>query len=350
MLSQNLRPHSWDKVVGQDHVVQVLKTLSKSPERSPRSLVLAGSFGSGKTTCARIFAKEVNNINDKGFDLNTSPFYYEYDATVVGKIDSIRELRESFTMGIAGFWKVVVFDEIHAASQAAQTALLKVLEDFEGKVFFIFCTTHVDKIIQTIRSRSLELQFGTVSYRDIVKHLEIVQGEIGALIPDDIRRTIALRSGGHMRDVHMLVDKYLLIGEDSFRMSVSSTVEVFGELFLAMHNNDREILKSSLDTLLTFPLTYLERDMAEFMFEASRAFFLKDESSIAVVNDVIATYGDLTFFVHNYFSDWMANIFRSGHDFYTGMLAFYQLIEKRVNKPAEDFSKVRSLKERAVIR
>ncbi len=351
MLSRSLRPQNWDEVVGQSQVKQVLRSISKDPSKSPRSLIFAGSFGSGKTTCARIMAKEVNGVKDRDYDLEVSPFYYEFDSTVVGNVERIRTLRDSFSLNMLNYWKVIVFDEIHAASTQAQTALLKVLEDLEGRVLFIFCTTHVDKIIPTIRSRSLELQFSVIPYSEVVDHLAGLENIVG-VIPEDIRKIIAVRSGGHMRDVHMLIDKFLLIGEENFRKSVRSSVDLYCDFFMGVYEGDSNKIKESLTMLLTFPLTYLERDMSEFMYELSERFILKIDNNIEGINRVVDAYGDSVMKItQHYFADWMSNIFSSGHDFYTGMLALYQILGKGLSSTNEANQEgVKSLKNRAVIR
>ncbi len=329
MLARDLRPRNLSAVVGQDSVLRVLKAIIKDPDKSPRSLIFAGSFGSGKTTCARVLAKELNGVKEDDYDFNSSPFYYEYDATVIGNVETVRSLRETLGSSYLDYWKVVVFDESHATSTQAQTALLKVLEDVSGKVMFVFCTTHVEKILPTIRSRSLELQFTTISVDKIVSHLGEVEKTLNIIIPDDIKMTIANRSGGHMRDVHMLLDNLLLVGEDSFRSTIKSSVDLYTDFFIACYNDDKDNIKEVLNNMLECPLTHLNKDFSEFIYLVLNAHVMGE--SRPKIDDLLAIYKDGIMKVINiYFSDWIKNIFISSYDFYAGMLAVYHLVRKSV--------------------
>ena len=109
MLTNILRPTTWSEVAGQKENIKILKSIAKNPKDAPKTLILEGEFGCGKTTCARVLAKEVNNIKDPNYDLNLSPFYFEYDSTVIGNINEIRKLRDTFGMGFENYWKVVIF-------------------------------------------------------------------------------------------------------------------------------------------------------------------------------------------------------------------------------------------------
>jgi DNA polymerase III gamma/tau subunit len=326
MLSTELRPLSWNDMAGQKINKEILKKIIKSPETAPKSLIFEGFFGCGKTTSARIMARELNGITDPNFDLNNCPFYYEYDSTVIGNVEKIRELRDSFGVGVQDYWQVIVFDEIQACSNQAQTALLKVLEEVKGRTFFISCTTHIHKVIPTIRSRSLELKFGLVPQDEIVEHLGEVEKKLGITVPEDVKSIVASRSGGHMRNAHMLLDKYMLIGEETFKQSVKSSTNLYCEYFAAVRVNNQAKIMESLNGLMTIPLVDLKNDFSELVLMCMRGF-----TGFPITNRtvelLVKLYGaDIMKLVTAYFSDWTKNIFSSDSDFQAGMLCFYTLL------------------------
>lgn len=326
MLTSQLRPSKWDEVAGQKLNIQMLKAIVKNPESSPRTIIMEGDFGSGKTTCARIMAKELNGIKDPNYDLNNSPFYYEYDSTVVGNVEKIRQLRDVFGSGSKDYWQVIVFDEIHATSSQAQTALLKILEDVTIKTFFILCTTHVHKVLPTIRSRSLELKFSVLPYEEVISHLAEVSQKLEISIPEDILGIIASRSGGHMRNAHMLLDKYVLIGEEIFRQSIKSAISLFCNFYLAVRTNNGDEIRKALQDLGCIPITDIRRDFSEFILLIMKCFNGFEVNNKDIVNLAKVYGGDIVKIASIYFSDWARNIFDSQEDFEAGMLCMMAML------------------------
>lgn len=333
MLTNELRPTTWDDMAGQKINVQILKSIVRNPDGAPRCIIMEGAFGGGKTTSARILARELNGIKDPNYDLNSSPFYYEYDSTVIGNVEKIRELRDTLGSGIKGYWQVVVLDEVHACSSQAQTALLKILEEVKSNTFFILCSTHIYKILPTIRSRSLELKYSTVPYEEIIEHLDKVAIKLGADIPDDIKGIIASRSGGHMRNAHMLLDKYFLIGSEVFKESVKSSLSLYCRFFNAVLVDNQADVMKSLNELMMLPLEDLKSDLADLIMMVMKAYNGFEVAS----NDVkalVSAYGnDIMKLVRAYYSDWTKNFFRSDSDFQAGMLCYYVILKG--SKPAE---------------
>ena len=351
MLTNQLRPGLWGDMAGQELNKKILQFVVKNPENSPRTIILSGVFGSGKTSSARILARELNGIKDPNYDLTLSPFYFEYDATIIGNVERVRELRDVFGSGSREYWKVIVLDEVHAASIQAQTALLKVLEEVEGKTFFLLCTTHLDKVLPTIRSRSLELIYNLVPKKDIVDHLSGVESILGTNVPDDIKNLIAIRSMGHMRNAHMLLDKYMLVGDEIFRNSVRSGVDQYCGLFLAILDNDSDGVFGFLTELKSLPIVYLQKDFSEFILEVMKEFSGVGTTSSSV-KKLVERYGNNVLkIVKNYYSEWSGNIFRSEEDFQAGMLLYYHLLSSE-SKSTQGTQSTggNSLKDRAVKR
>lgn len=242
MITQKHRPKTFKEVAGQKNVVDTLKCIVKNPNSAPRTIIMQGSYGTGKTTNARIFARALNCPNQVNgepcgncpvcnSDLDISPFYAEYDSAVVGGVDQIRALRETFYYNSNTGYRVIVIDECHLVSPTAQAALLKVFEETKGNIFFVLCTTDVDKVLPTIRSRSLELVFNNIPELQLKENLKNIADSEGIQIDDETLNLIVDRSDGHARNAHMLLDRYMLLG-DTFKESVKSSKDDFARLML----------------------------------------------------------------------------------------------------------------------
>lgn len=242
MLSLEYRPRTFSEMAGQDLVKKSLLHISKEPENAPKTILLCGAFGTGKTTAARIFARALNcqhklpNGDACGqcefckSDIQDSMFYSEYDSAIVGNVKDIKELRNSFYFGYSKGYKVIVLDEVHLISKQAQGALLKVIEEPEPNVFYILCTTDPDKLLNTITSRSYILRYDTVDSSQMIPFLRrVLQSKGVDTENEDINidlQLIATRSNGHMRNAMMLLDSLLLLKED-FRETVTDSRNTF---------------------------------------------------------------------------------------------------------------------------
>ena len=281
MITKEYRPKMFREVAGQDINKKILQAIVREPAKAPRSLIFQGEYGTGKTTCARIFARALNCKQNNGEacgrcenclkDFDESPFYFEYDAGMMGNTEDIKRLRETFYYGISGGYKVIVLDECHLASRQAQSVLLKVLEESPDRVFFVFCTTNVNMLLPTILSRSQELRFEKVSDVDMRANLErIVEKE--KLTPGpDILEIILRKAKGHARNAHMLLDRYILQGEEEFRASVKSSEDLFLRFFMDVYRKDREKAFATIDELLTFPLGEVLDDYQLTILDVTKA-------------------------------------------------------------------------------
>lgn len=242
MITQQYRPKTFKEVAGHKNITETLKCIAKSPNNAPRTIILQGEYGTGKTTCARILARALNCPNQVNgepcgncpvcnSDLDISPFYVEYDSAVVGGVDQIRDLRETFYYNSDKGYKIIVLDECHLISPTAQGALLKVFEETKGNIFFLLCTTDAQKLLPTIRSRSLELRFNLIPDVYLKENLKSIAEKEGIQIEDEILDLIVSRSEGHARNAQMLLDRYQLLG-DVFKDSVKSSKDDFSKLFL----------------------------------------------------------------------------------------------------------------------
>lgn len=217
------RPHSWDEVVGQGHVKTILKSMVKSGSMPP-ALILGGSRGTGKTTCARILAAALNcderSDGDccglcpscKGVQNTNSMSVLEIDAASNGGIEEVRKIRDMCQYAHDGQWRVVLLDEAHSMSKEAFNSLLKILEEPPPYTVFVLITTEVDKILETVRSRSMMFEFRRITMDDIVKRLRLIATSEQIDVEDGLLVEIASRVHGGMRDAVMSLDQARRVG------------------------------------------------------------------------------------------------------------------------------------------
>ncbi len=222
--SLKYRPSTFDHVVGQQHVTRTL-TNSIKENKIPSALLFCGPRGVGKTSTARIFAREINNYS-KEDELSFNIF--ELDAASNNKADDIRDLIEKVRIPPQkGKYKVYIIDEVHMLSKHAENAFLKTLEEPPPYVVFILATTEKNKILPTIISRCQIYDFNRIKEAEIVEYLnqickkENIEFELPAL------NLIAKKSDGSMRDSLTILDRVvnysnnkILIKETSILLNV----------------------------------------------------------------------------------------------------------------------------------
>lgn len=161
-LATKYRPKIFDDVTEQDAVKTILLNQLSSGDIK-HAYLFCGGAGTGKTTCARIFANEINQ--GKGNPL-------ELDAASNNSVDDVRMIiQQSKTQSLDSEYRVYILDEVHALSNNAWQAMLKILEEPPKKSIFIMCTTEKNKVPKTILSRVQQFQFSRISQRGIVDRL-----------------------------------------------------------------------------------------------------------------------------------------------------------------------------------
>lgn len=428
------------------------------------------------TTSSRIVGRELNNIKDENYDLLNSPFYYEFDSTVVGNVEEIKKLRDIFTVSYGDYWRVVVLDECvhydtrihvmdekgnkflekigkivskrpknwkalsvdgngnfsykpilnffnngkkdfymvdiddtsvvctdnhrffddyfnevylrdlrvgdvvsvcndsildvstiksitpykdshvsaydievadnhnyitsggiilhncHTVSATAQAAMLKMFEETKGRTIYILATTDPQKLLPTIRSRALEINFNDVPVEAIVDNLTKVSEEKNLNLSEDIKLLIADRSGGHMRNAHMLLDKYILLGEEDFKDSIKSSITLFCDYLIATYKNDKDTVLSTINDLLSIPKDNLQSDWSIVMTESLRSFCGFD-CRHADIKRLVDTYGsDFNIIAQCYMSTWVKNMFIDVPYTQATLLNMYKVVQGALEK------------------
>ena len=206
MSARKYRPTTFDEVVGQSSVTSTLKNAIKSNQLA-QSFLFCGPRGVGKTTCARIFAKEINLFNNTEID-DFSFNIFELDAASNNSVDDIRNLTDQVRVPPqVGKYKVYIIDEVHMLSKSAFNAFLKTLEEPPPHAKFILATTEKHKIIPTILSRCQIFDFKRVNNEDIVKNLRYVAKSENIEVEDEALFLIAEKSDGALRDSLSIFDR-----------------------------------------------------------------------------------------------------------------------------------------------
>ncbi len=217
-LYRKWRPATFDDVIGQDNIVTALKS-QLLHNKVGHAYIFTGTRGTGKTTCAKIFAKAVNCLNlqnaspccecamCEGIQSGAILDVVEIDAASNNGVDNIRDLREetAYTPG-AGKFKVFIIDEVHMLSAAAFNALLKIMEEPPSHVIFILATTEIHKVPATILSRCQRYDFVRINATEIAKRLEVVAKEENITLSEKGACLIARLAQGAMRDALSLLD------------------------------------------------------------------------------------------------------------------------------------------------
>ena len=213
--ARKYRPTSFEDVVGQSSVTSTLKNAIQSNQLA-QSYLFCGPRGVGKTTCARIFAKEINKFSSESPIDDFSYNIFELDAASNNSVDDIRNLTDQVRVPPQiGKYKVYIIDEVHMLSQAAFNAFLKTLEEPPSHAKFILATTEKHKIIPTILSRCQIFDFKRVNNDDIVKNLKFVAENESISADDDALYLIAEKSDGALRDSLSLFDRLVSFSDNN---------------------------------------------------------------------------------------------------------------------------------------
>ncbi len=258
-LYRKYRPQTFDQVKGQKSVVQYLQSLVVS-QKIPHALIFTGGRGTGKTTLARIFAKE---IGVHSHDI------YEIDAASYNGVDEIRQLREdSLTLPLSSQYKIYILDEVHMLSKSAWNAFLKILEEPPAHVLFFMATTELHKIIPTVLSRCQVIQLDRPTKEILVDQIIDIADQEGKKLSHDLAMVIANRAQGSFRDALVLLEQ--ILEQSSGTTILESDIEKIGlRSFDHMVFDFLELLdqknQEKLFTLVQSVAQSYEKGMSDFL-------------------------------------------------------------------------------------
>ncbi|MBT8322647.1 MAG: DNA polymerase III subunit gamma/tau [Eudoraea sp.] len=225
--ARKYRPQTFKDVVGQEAITN---TLSNAIEHNhlAQALLFCGPRGVGKTTCARILAKKINQEGTVNPDEDFAFNIFELDAASNNSVDDIRNLIDQVRIPPqVGKYKVYIIDEVHMLSQSAFNAFLKTLEEPPKHAIFILATTEKHKIIPTILSRCQIFDFKRISVKDVAQYLKYIAEEQGINAEEDALHIIAQKADGAMRDALSIFDRVVSFsGKNLTRKAVTENLNV----------------------------------------------------------------------------------------------------------------------------
>ncbi len=313
------RPKDFNDMIGQDAIVKTLNNAIKN-DNIPQALLFCGPRGVGKTSCARILAKTINNLDDD-FEYNI----FELDAASNNSVEDIRNITDQIRIPPqTGRYKVYIIDEVHMLSNQAFNAFLKSLEEPPEHVVFILATTEKNKILPTILSRCQIYDFKKVENESIIKLLSKICKEKKVKYEDGSLSLIAERSDGSIRDSLSIFDRlvsftdsnltisevtsnlnvldfntYFKISELIYKKDIPGILNLYNDVYIkgfddlnflnGLSKHLRELLIYSLNS--SDKLSDYKNDLSKKYLEHSKDISNNDLiSMIEVINDTLINY------------------------------------------------------------
>ncbi|MBT8280743.1 MAG: DNA polymerase III subunit gamma/tau [Muriicola sp.] len=221
------RPQTFKDVVGQEAITNTLTNAIENNHLA-QALLFCGPRGVGKTTCARILAKQINRDGTEREDEDFAFNIFELDAASNNSVDDIRNLIDQVRIPPqVGKYKVYIIDEVHMLSQSAFNAFLKTLEEPPRHAIFILATTEKHKIIPTILSRCQIFDFKRITVSDAANYLKYISEQQGVKAEDDALHIIAQKADGALRDALSIFDRVVSFsGKELTRKAVTENLNV----------------------------------------------------------------------------------------------------------------------------
>ncbi len=304
-LYRKWRPATFDDVISQSHITTTLKN-QISQSKTAHAYLFTGSRGTGKTTCAKIFAKAINCTNPQngnpclecsvcdGLENGSITDVVEIDAASNNGVDDIRELRERahFTPAFCSY-RVYIIDEVHMLTTQAFNALLKIMEEPPPHVKFVLATTEAHKVPVTILSRCQRFDFNRIKVEDSVERLLQIASAEGVRLDRDAAQLIARLSDGAMRDAISLLDQTMSVTSDITVDAVTQSVGIAGREYLFSLANCIQRQDNATAMEIVDELYGASKDLqrlCEELIEHFRSLML-----IKSVKNVDEILGDLTY-------------------------------------------------------
>lgn len=298
-LYRSYRSKSFDEIVGQEHIITVLKNALKKGSIS-HAYLLSGPRGTGKTSVARILAYAVN---EQAYNLEATHLdIIEIDAASNRRIDEVRDIREK--VGIApsvGKYKVYIIDEVHMLTREAFNALLKTLEEPPAHAIFILATTETHKVPETIISRCIRLNFRPIETPILADHLKMIAKSEGIKISNKAAFLLAEHGRGSFRDAISLLEQVahssgMVEEKDVAELLGLTSQEIVQEIITAIEAGDPAILSTRLASAFEAGsdvnvLTNQIQQICRKMLLQKTSAVLANETLLAIQNDLLQVPG-----------------------------------------------------------
>lgn len=267
------RPNAFDELRGNEAIVTSLRSLLADKTKAPHTYLLYGPTGCGKTTLARIIAKELEC---------SEVDYREIDSADFRGIDTVREIRkQSAFKPLQGDVRVWVIDECHKMTNDAQNALLKILEDTPSHIYFVLCTTEANKLIPTILGRCSQFQVSPLNERQMFVLLRGVVHAEGHKLDKEVYDQIIQDSQGLPRNALQILEQVLSVPEDKRLEMAKRTAEQQSQVIELC----RLLVKGSTWRQIAPVLTGLKQEDAENIRRSllgyCQAVLLREENDFA---------------------------------------------------------------------
>ncbi|CAK1243539.1 DNA polymerase III subunit gamma/tau [Fructobacillus tropaeoli] len=269
------RPRTFEQMVGQEVITKTLENAIEQ-KQTGHAYLFSGPRGTGKTSAAKIFAREVNGISEDQAN-ESHPDIIEIDAASNNGVDEIRSIRDSANYApIEAPFKIYIIDEAHMLSTGAFNALLKTLEEPPAQVKFILATTEVQKMPATILSRTQRFEFKRLSNETIKNRMIEILHQENQAFEDQALDVVATAAEGGMRDALSILDQVIAYGPD--KITLENALTVTGSV--------------KIDQLLTYLNQVLDQDTAAALATLS-AILLAGKDANRFLADLMATLRDV---------------------------------------------------------
>ena len=249
--ARKYRPNSFESVVGQKHITTTLSNAIKN-EQLAQAMLFCGPRGVGKTTCARIVARLINDF-DEG-DGSSAFNIFELDAASNNSVDDVRNLIDQVMYPPQnGKYKVYIIDEVHMLSNAAFNAFLKTLEEPPEYAIFILATTEKQKVIPTILSRCQIFDFNRIQVSEIIDHLKEIAGKEKVDADPEALHLIAEKADGALRDALSIFDlmvSFSNVGKVTYQSVIDNLHILDYDYYFRI--TDQLLNENAADALLVF--------------------------------------------------------------------------------------------------